>query len=103
MSASSTPTFRPRSRKPSARLIAVVDLPTPPLPDATAMMDFTPGTPAGPAPCPARGAAAPLRRTRSRRTCAPPARSAVSATMAEMTPGVARTASSTACGPAPTP
>src|SRR4029450_6141349 len=42
MSASSTPTLSPMSRKPSARLTAVVDLPTPPLPDATAMMAFTP-------------------------------------------------------------
>jgi hypothetical protein len=30
--------------RPSARLTAVVDLPTPPLPDATAMMCLTPGT-----------------------------------------------------------
>ena len=45
MSASSTPTFRPRSRRPSARLIAVVDLPTPPLPDATATIAATPGGP----------------------------------------------------------
>src|SRR5581483_10532830 len=43
MSASRMPTFRPRSRRPSARLTAVVDLPTPPLPDATAMMAPTPG------------------------------------------------------------
>src|SRR5436305_470563 len=45
MSASSTPTLRPRSRRPSARLIAVVDLPTPPLPEATATMAATPGGP----------------------------------------------------------
>ena len=32
---------------PSARLTAVVDLPTPPLPEATAMMLATPGTPPG--------------------------------------------------------
>src|SRR5215472_9487775 len=44
MSASSMPTVRPRSRKPSARLTAVVDLPTPPLPEATAMIAPTPGT-----------------------------------------------------------
>src|SRR6266436_3903141 len=43
MSASSRPTRRPRSRKPSARLSAVVDLPTPPLPEATAMTAATPG------------------------------------------------------------
>src|SRR6185437_10252672 len=45
MSASRTPTFSPRSRSPSARLTAVVDLPTPPLPEATAMMASTPGMP----------------------------------------------------------
>ena len=38
MSASRMPTFSPRSRSPSARLTAVVDLPTPPLPEATAMI-----------------------------------------------------------------
>ncbi len=43
MSASSSPTFKPRSRRPSARLSAVVDLPTPPLPEATAMTALTPG------------------------------------------------------------
>src|SRR3984885_16230789 len=43
MSASSRPTRKPRSRKPSARLIAVVDFPTPPLPEATATMAATPG------------------------------------------------------------
>src|SRR6516164_5288983 len=43
MSASSSPTFRPRSRRPSARLSAVVDLPTPPLPEATAITAATPG------------------------------------------------------------
>src|SRR3569623_66517 len=43
MSASSSPTLRPRSRRPSARLSAVVDLPTPPLPDATAITAATPG------------------------------------------------------------
>ena len=39
MSASSTPTLSPLSRKPSARFTAVVDLPTPPLPEATAMIE----------------------------------------------------------------
>src|ERR1700681_4083099 len=43
MSASSRPTRKPRSRKPSARLIAVVDFPTPPLPEATAMTAAMPG------------------------------------------------------------
>ena len=42
------PTFSPKSRRPSARLTATVDLPTPPLPEATAMIAATPGMPAGP-------------------------------------------------------
>ena len=41
MSASSRPTDAPSAASASARLTAVVDLPTPPLPDATAMMFFT--------------------------------------------------------------
>ena len=44
MSASSTPTVAPSAANASARLTAVVDLPTPPLPLATATMFFTPGT-----------------------------------------------------------
>ncbi len=60
MSASRMPTLSPRSRRPSARLTAVVDLPTPPLPEATAMIASTPGMPAGDA---RRGAA----RRRARR------------------------------------
>src|SRR5882762_2059951 len=43
MSASSKPTRRPRSRRPNARLSAVVDLPTPPLPEATAITAAIPG------------------------------------------------------------
>ncbi len=43
MSASSTPTLAPSAASASARLTAVVDLPTPPLPLATAMMFLTPG------------------------------------------------------------
>src|SRR5262245_24389991 len=46
MSASRIPVFRPSAAKPSARLQEVVDLPTPPLPEATAMMCLTPGMPA---------------------------------------------------------
>ena len=46
MSASRMPTLRPSAASPSARLHEVVDLPTPPLPEATAMMCFTPGMPA---------------------------------------------------------
>src|SRR5918993_4789467 len=44
MSASSRPTERPSICRPSARLQAVVDLPTPPLPEATAMTWRTPGS-----------------------------------------------------------
>src|SRR5438309_3009001 len=43
MSASSRPTRAPEVCSDAARLTATVDLPTPPLPDATAMMCFTPG------------------------------------------------------------
>src|SRR5438874_4925894 len=46
MSASRTPVFSPSAAKPSARLQEVVDLPTPPLPEATAMTCLTPGMPA---------------------------------------------------------
>ena len=84
MSASKMPTFRPRSRRPSARLTAVVDLPTPPLPDATAMIEVTPGMPAGDgAVPPSRGRAAPGGICGRRCGAVPPtplARSAVSAT-----------------------
>src|SRR6478735_3588287 len=45
MSASRMPAFSPLAAKPSARLHAVVDLPTPPLPEATAMTCLTPGIP----------------------------------------------------------
>src|SRR6478752_8979165 len=46
MSASRMPVFSPIAAKPSARLQEVVDLPTPPLPEATAMTCLTPGRPA---------------------------------------------------------
>src|SRR5829696_6036538 len=46
MSASRMPVFSPSAAKPSARLQEVVDLPTPPLPEATAMTCLTPGRPA---------------------------------------------------------
>ena len=101
------PTFRPRSRRPSARLTAVVDLPTPPLPEATAITASTPGMPgctlsAGWAWARAAGAAgAPAARGwvatcagLGPRVAAPAARSAVKATRADCTPGIARTASS---------
>ena len=44
MSASRMPTFAPSAASASARFTAVVDLPTPPLPLATATMFLTPGT-----------------------------------------------------------
>src|SRR5713226_2136451 len=43
MSASSSPTFAPLMPSAHARLIATVDLPTPPFPDATAIACLTPG------------------------------------------------------------
>src|SRR6267378_2002265 len=43
MSASSRPTLAPLSPSAQARLIATVDLPTPPFPDATAIACLTPG------------------------------------------------------------
>src|SRR4051794_32915184 len=46
MSASRMPVFSPSAAKPSARLQEVVDFPTPPLPEATAMTCLTPGMPA---------------------------------------------------------
>src|SRR5271168_3457021 len=100
------PTFNPRSRKPSARLTASVDLPTPPLPEATAMIAPTPGMPAGDgAACPPGAgpglAAAAGGRCGIRGGGPPPfppplagednegapARSAVSATITDLTPG----------------
>src|SRR5215216_4119224 len=50
MSASSRPVETPLAARPRARFTAVVDLPTPPLPEATAMMCFTPGTSMRPPP-----------------------------------------------------
>src|SRR6266404_2605941 len=46
MSASRMPVFSPIAAKPRARLHEVVDLPTPPLPEAIAMTCLTPGMPA---------------------------------------------------------
>ena len=43
MSASSTPTLAPSAAKAKAKFTVVVDLPTPPFPDATAII-FTVGT-----------------------------------------------------------
>src|SRR3546814_1910758 len=50
MSASSTPTLRPRRARPRARLVVTVDLPTPPLPLATATMERMPGIMVPPGP-----------------------------------------------------
>src|SRR4051794_37021810 len=103
MSASSRPTRNPRSRRPSARLRAVVDLPTPPLPDATAMTAATPGI----SDCFAIGEAGLCGGRCEETGCTPGAcrcgggaagepglRSAVRAIMAALTPGIARTAAS---------
>src|ERR1700727_2962879 len=99
MSASRMPTLSPRSRKPSARLTAVVDLPTPPLPEATAMIAATPGIPdcdgaegapgAGPGLAPGARAGPGAACGRCGGRAAPPApgdRSAVSATITDLTP-----------------
>ena len=111
MSASSTPTFFPSAASPRARLIAVVDLPTPPLPDATAMIEAMPGTPRLPEECEAGAwaagragagrAAAGAGARGAGRGCTgasmpPPFFSAVSATMAPATPGIALTTRSAA-------
>ena len=48
MSASSMPTRAPSAAKARARLTAVVLLPTPPLPEATAITFLTPGSSAWP-------------------------------------------------------
>jgi len=97
MSASSRPTLWPPVASPSARLTAVVDLPTPPLPLATAIMCLMPGSICG-APGPGPGCAP------SEPPCTPCAacgggvepvpRSAVSTTVAEVTPTRSNTASS---------
>src|ERR1700674_451522 len=55
MSASSRPTLAPESCSEAARLTATVDLPTPPLPDATAMTCLTPGMACSPARPPNEG------------------------------------------------
>src|SRR5882757_9594254 len=105
MSASSSPTLRPRSRRPSDRLSAEVDLPTPPLPEATAITAATPGS----SDCRAIGDWPPCGGFWAWTGCTPgvprlgvgggggavpPLRSAVSATITVVTPGIARTAAS---------
>src|ERR1700694_3307508 len=102
MSAWTKPTRRPRSRRPSARLSAVVDFPTPPLPEATAMTAAMPGISdcfdIGDAGlcgglCEATGATPGAWRCGGG-AADPALRSAVSAIMATVTPGMARTAAS---------
>src|SRR5258707_8121389 len=104
MSASSKPTRKPRSRRPNARLSAVVDFPTPPLPEATAMTAAIPGISdcfdigdAG--PCAGRcdetcGTPCARRYDGGAGAAEPGLRSAVSAIMATVTPGIARTVAS---------
>src|SRR3954451_6073416 len=108
MSASSRPPPGPRSRRPNARLSAVVDLRTPPLPEATAMTAATPGISAcfdigDAAPCGGRCAATGCTPGECECACRcgagagggePGLRSAVSAIIAAVTPGIARTAAS---------
>src|SRR5260370_39227727 len=88
MSASRIPTLRPSALRPSARLTAVVDLPTPPLPEATAMIASTPGTPCIDSPREGAG----LALCGGGRADGPPAlRPAVHATRGDRTCGNART------------
>src|SRR5882762_5220091 len=103
MSASSKPTRRPRSHRPNARLSAVVDLPTPPLPEATAITAAIPGISdcfdIGDAGlcggrCDETGGTPWACRCGGGDAAAPGLRSAVSAIMATVTPGMARTAAS---------
>src|SRR3984885_9597266 len=103
MSASSNPTRKPRSRRPSARLSAVVDFPTPPLPEAPAITAATPGI----SDCFDIGDTG-LCGGRCEETCGTPAacrcggggaagaalRSAVGALLAAVTPGMGRAAAS---------
>ena len=93
MSLSMRPTASPCRASAAARLTATVDLPTPPLPEATATMLFTPGRSIRPE---VRPAAPP-----GGRSGAGPGRSAVSTTVALVTPGRAASASSTARRSAP--
>src|SRR5436190_21709211 len=91
------PTLRPSAARPSARFTAVVDLPTPPLPEATAMMAPTPGRPGAGVDCGVGRGRAPAAGCAGAAARAPPGvRSPVSAIMADTTPGTARTAASAA-------
>ena len=123
MSASRMPALSPIDCNPSARLTAVVDLPTPPLPEATAIMCLMPGTsmvcrarrgrPWRRRRVSRRGAAAPARacctlalsaarppadlRSPIAAALGPPGFSAVSTAMTPVTPGMSRTTFSAAC------
>ena len=90
MSLSMRPTASPCRASAAARLTATVDLPTPPLPEATATMLFTPGSSIRPEVCPDALPAG----WRSGGGAA--ARSAVSTTVALVTPGRRPSAASTA-------
>src|SRR5260370_40160181 len=102
MSAAGNPTRKRKSRRRRARLSAVVDFPTPPLPEATAMTAAIPGI----SDCFDIGDAG-LCGGRCDETCGTPCalrcggaaagpglRSAGSAVIATGTPGIARTAAS---------
>src|SRR6266700_4238851 len=98
MSAPRTPTRSPFARSPTARLAATVDLPTPPLPEATATIAPTPDT--TPRAARAAAGAAGWGAVRPRGAAC-----AVSTAVTESTPGSASTAFSAAlrsgsnCGP----
>ena len=122
MSASRMPVLSPMACRPSARLTAVVDLPTPPLPDATAIMCLMPAT-CGRWPRPAAagagaaGAAPPPPMPLARASCtlalsgtfaprapaplpaaaAPRGFSAVKTATTPVTPSISRTTFSAAC------
>ncbi len=65
MSASSTPTVRPRAASAAARLAVIDDLPTPPLPLPTAITRVVAGTSVTGADCEARSRAFCMRAERS--------------------------------------
>ena len=95
MSASRMPTFEPERLKPEREIDRTVDLPTPPLPDATAMMAPTPGTPAFGGRCPGSGMAS-SGGGGLPGGALPGLRSAVNATITCSTPRTPRTAASAA-------
>src|ERR1700680_3117620 len=101
MSASSTPTFSPFAFNARARLAATVDLPTPPLPEATATIAPTPGASAvfpAAAGCAAAGWGGPPLGAPLGPPIGPPGglASAVSTAVTDRTPGKASPAASAA-------